>query len=401
METKLLISRSQSNKRICEIYVLDEDVTNIEEIRKKGYAAILDESKENYEIEERKDEVFSVVQFGSFNQFSYKFDFIYDGDQLIVVKLKHGRKLHKLYMKIKNFKIESVEKVVRNEPSYFYSEDEINKLFKISDCASVCIDREFLVPYTTIKFDFNVRVNYVAFEYNLIPNSDIEYVPLSDGNIKIYQDRTYTAYVKIVVIEDEKMHVNEFTKIVDFDGEFDTYVNGSLCDGTVDLSSHVKVKAIHEEDIMLDDRMVRLTGKRKIKLLNVISDKNKHRRVVDSVYLKITNATNNKTITKQLKVPIKSEVNIDKIVIYKKRILDKTAPIFPIKKDKFLEHIILREGGMFSNDYIEGKTNIISNESEDYFIDIQDSAIIYNTYLYTIYIYDDNGRESEPIILVK
>lgn len=397
MEVKLLIPKSQNGNIKHSIYALNE---NIKDISALTPSFKINEETDEAIVQQMKDVTLIRECCGDYDMFSYKHDFIYKETKLIVVKLKYKRKLHKYFIKLNEFRIESIERLINGEPSIFLSDKEIEN-FAINSCSSLCIKRSFMSIYKSAKFDFETYIYNVEFEHDEICNDDFKYIKLSKG-IKVYQETdNATVYIKILSSSEESEKLTEFTKVCPSKIDKELIINGDkVSDFKVNIEDHVKINYITSDDISFDDRKVRLTGERNIKILNVFSDLNIHRRKADNVKLKIKGKNDKVSIEKELNFPLVTTDKINKMVIYKKRILDPTLPIFPIKKDKFLLHVILRNGSNESSDY----TCNVSFESEDsksYFLNIEDNVVSTNKYLYTICTYDEHGREGEPVIIVK
>lgn len=104
-----------------------------------------------------------------------------------------------------------------------------------------------------------------------------------------------------------------------------------------------------------------------------------------------------------------SKVNIDKMVIYKKRVTyldeeDRDKPIEVGDKDAELLKICVRVGGIFYKDAIENMElqpiEVFSDNSRFPLINIKDRCFYSNHYNYTVYLYDEKGKKSKPYCVV-
>lgn len=105
----------------------------------------------------------------------------------------------------------------------------------------------------------------------------------------------------------------------------------------------------------------------------------------------------------------KSEVRIDKMTIYKKRVTNlskeiKKEPISTKDNEAELLKIYVRSGGLYYLDAIENTNNspieIVSQNSNFPILSIKDSCFYSNDYNYTVYLYDEKGNQSDPYSIV-
>jgi hypothetical protein len=104
-----------------------------------------------------------------------------------------------------------------------------------------------------------------------------------------------------------------------------------------------------------------------------------------------------------------SKVNIDKLVIYKKRVTylsdeERKIPIEIGDKDAELLKVYVRLGGIYYSDAIVNMDNqpieILSSNSKLPLIQIKDHCLYSNHYNYTVYLYDEKGKQSDPACIV-
>ncbi|MEG0153367.1 MAG: hypothetical protein RR744_09405, partial [Cellulosilyticaceae bacterium] len=100
-----------------------------------------------------------------------------------------------------------------------------------------------------------------------------------------------------------------------------------------------------------------------------------------------------------------SKVTIDKMIIYKKRVTyldeeDRNKPISIGDKDSEILKIYVRAGGRYYADALENHRGrpieIVSENSRLPVFQIKDRALYSNHYNYTVYLYDEKGKQSEP-----
>lgn len=106
----------------------------------------------------------------------------------------------------------------------------------------------------------------------------------------------------------------------------------------------------------------------------------------------------------------KSEIKIDKMTIYKKRVTNlseeaKKEPILTKDSDAELLKIYVRSGGLYYLDAIENTNKspieIVSQNSNFPILNIKDSCFYSNDYNYTVYLYDAKGNQSDPYSIVR
>ena len=104
-----------------------------------------------------------------------------------------------------------------------------------------------------------------------------------------------------------------------------------------------------------------------------------------------------------------SKINIDKMVIYKKKVTyldeeDRAKPIEIGDSDAELLRICVRVGGIYYRDAIDKvdtqPIEILSDNSRFPIINIKDRCLYSNHYNYTVYLYDEKGKQSKPYTVV-
>lgn len=105
-----------------------------------------------------------------------------------------------------------------------------------------------------------------------------------------------------------------------------------------------------------------------------------------------------------------SNINIDKIVVYKKNVtqLDydkRQEPIQITDNTAKLLKIYIRTGGIYYQDAIlkadYEPIELVSNNSRYPILQIKDNCLYSSVYNYTVYLYDEKGKQSIPYTVVK
>lgn len=100
-----------------------------------------------------------------------------------------------------------------------------------------------------------------------------------------------------------------------------------------------------------------------------------------------------------------NKVSIDKMIIYKKRVTyldeeDRNKPIEIGDTEAEILKIYVRAGGRYYADALENPRNrpieIVSENSRLPIFQIKDHTLYSNHYNYTVYLYDEKGKQSEP-----
>ncbi|MFL8711097.1 hypothetical protein Q3304_10030 [Clostridioides sp. GD02377] len=178
-----------------------------------------------------------------------------------------------------------------------------------------------------------------------------------------------------------------------------------------DLYSKV-IKTITSQEIHSDDSTLITDGIRYVKLPN-IWHKNKRK-----LFYRKSRAFRMKNIYKNISTdyckPIifqdKFEILIDKMLIYRKDVTnlsidEQKKPVDMKDENATIFKIYIRQGGKYYNDYIN---NIEDNDTIEMVVlnsrypllSIKDYCFYSNKYNYTIYLYDEKGNISDPIVAV-
>lgn len=171
------------------------------------------------------------------------------------------------------------------------------------------------------------------------------------------------------------------------------------------------IPPLNTNEISSDDSNLQVYGERIVKLPNLW-----HRDKVSTGYrgnraYRFINELNGEKseVSDVFYINGYSKVNIDKIVIYKKNVTklsesDKYNPIEINDQDSQLLKVYVRSGGIYHADAIIKSEyepiEIISNNSRFPLLQVNDNCLSSNYYNYTVYLYDENDKQSPPYTVV-
>lgn len=389
--------------------------------------------------------------------FSASFDFTYS-NSIITVNLKNDL-LSKAFSYMKIFlggnlvtKIEFYEddKMI----NIITDSDRVNKIIKVLNSNSILILSDY-VNYDIITFDMKVRV----IEFSDTGTANVEAAHgVYDADLKYIETNEYFSFYQDVSTKKNVYHyriitrsakdeisnvsrpvvcevsedANSVSTILECSDDFrntgnptwkhvDTKPNSSdirVLKSNNHMASEI-INVMNAGDINCDDSLVASDGVRRVKITNIWHKENRKRMLRDK---KVFRAKNRKTtVTTKYSEPIviegQIEVLIDKMVILKKNVTtypqaDKSKPIKLNDPSAGTLKIYVRQGGKYFKDFFMNDFESNENEFKDKpvsavtldsrfpLLDIKDSCVYSNIYNYTVYLYDETGKVSEPIVIV-
>ena len=170
--------------------------------------------------------------------------------------------------------------------------------------------------------------------------------------------------------------------------------------------------------IYANDDNLKLQNERELKVTNIWNPYNRKLMLRDKKVFRAINSMGDiKQISDLIEFDDREEVLIDKILILKKDVTeaaDKTAPIALNDGDAETLKIFVRQGGIYYKDFFlnNDNTNDYDEPVPSYIISAvtldsrfpllvtKDNCIYGNKYNYTVYLYDELGKTSDPISVV-
>lgn len=159
-------------------------------------------------------------------------------------------------------------------------------------------------------------------------------------------------------------------------------------------SSNINV--LNSYDIYKDDYLLKAIGERILKIVNPLHINNSDKLYTNPRKFKIVNRKDNTETTKHFlyNPNNRCKITIDKIEIYKREvILDSDKEAIPISGELLLKRFIKR-GGIYKDE--DGEYINLSSE----FLNIKNLCTFAKVYNYTVYLYDERGYISSPIIKI-
>lgn len=181
-----------------------------------------------------------------------------------------------------------------------------------------------------------------------------------------------------------------------------------------DICSNI-IKTIPSYEIHTDDSILVTDGIRYLKIPNIWHKEKRYLFQREKRVFRIKNRLGN--ISSEYSDPIifngSKEVFTDKMIIYRKNVTGleedvQNAALSATDKDVDILKIYIRQGGIYYNDFVNNGMNkdiehlisVIALDSRYPILTIKDNCLYSNRYNYTVYLYDEKGNVSEPIVIV-
>ncbi|MGX9755922.1 hypothetical protein ACWYRQ_06580 [Clostridioides difficile] len=314
---------------------------------------------------------------------------------------------------------------------------EINDIIKIRDNNGFLIKKSN-VEYNKVTLDFSIDVvthidihahgvfdpvvatiegkNYTLFyqmkekqknkyEYRVIskfPSGDIS--ELSNiGICELYENPDEITQVLEVKEDDSK--IIKWKEIKREKASKDINVNKD------DLYSKV-ISTISSQEIHSDDSTLITDGIRYVKLPNIWHKDKRELFYRKSRVFRVKNMYKNISTDycKSIVFQDKLEVLIDKMVIYRKDVTnlnenEQKKPVDITDENAAIFKTYIRQSGKYYNDYINNvednnTVEIVVLNSRYSLLSIKDYCLYSNKYNYTVYLYDEKGTISDPVVAV-
>lgn len=314
--------------------------------------------------------------------------------------------------------------------------DEISKIVVIESNSAVALHKSIVTQYNKITMNLNTKsVPYIDMEsdgvfkpqytvierineYELYPNVNTQFNMFNYAVVGVDSENKITdvSNLSTVVLAENP---NKVEMMVEYSDDYNTmrgeatwnyldkvYAANAYRINKKDMYSRI-IPTYNVHEIKADDSNVEVYSERLLSLPNIW-----HR---DKLYMLYRN--NRAYRLKNVFEGKESEysevfyqegdtkVNIDKMVIYKKRVTyldeeDRNKPIEIGDKEAEILKIYVRAGGKYYIDALKNPRNrpieIVSENSRLPIFQIKDRALYSNHYNYTVYLYDERGKKSEP-----
>lgn len=391
-----------------------------------------------------------IVDNGSeyeYKSYSLPFEFVYKSDFFIFNIGTNVGANPNTRVYVYTGKVSISEVIIKENDNGVYKEtyktsnaEEIAKIVVIENNSTVTLSKSISKDYPVITLAIHTkRMPFVDNESNGVYKhqyssvekiNDYEIHPKLDTQKNIYYYSVIGTHpdgrlsdvsnISAVLLAENPADVN--TIVEASDDYYENRSNASWCEIDKVKASNVyiikkddmysrNIPSLNVNEIKPDDTNVQVYGERIVKLPNLW-----HRDKISTSYrsnraYRFINELNNEKAEESdvFYVSGYSKVNIDKMVIYKKNVtklseLNKKKPIQINDQDAQLLKVYVRSGGLYHADAIikaeYEPIEIISNNSRYPLLQIKDNCLYSNYYNYTVYLYDENGKQSPPYTIV-
>lgn len=389
--------------------------------------------------------------------FSTNFDFIYSNN-IITINLKNDL-LAKATSYIKIYlggtvisKLEFYEEGIKKDT--ITDPVKINKIIRINNSNSILI-QPIYVNYDIITFDFKVRIiEFIDYGSPSIEAAHGVY----DAKLTVLETSKYFSFYQDASTKKNIYHYRIITKsssnaiselsrpVVCEVGESSDTVT-TILESSDDFRSSGKptwkvvesksndldirvlkennqmaseiINVMWPHDIGCDNSLVASDGIRKVKVTNLWHKDNRKRMTREKKVFRAKNKKND-VVTKYsepIVIEGEMEVLIDKMVILKKNVtsltenerkaaiklndpLASTLKIYVRQGGRYFKDFFMNDFESNDNDFKDKPISSITLDSRFPLLDIKDSCVYSNIYNYTVYLYDEIGKISEPIVAV-
>lgn len=273
--------------------------------------------------------------------------------------------------------------------------------------------KDYLLIYQDIKFHKNI------YYYKSIAFNETSITEVSETKVvEITED---TEKIKTLIECSNDYYSSEIPTWNEFREEIEYNPTSEIKIYNNEFASEI-IKNIYDHEINADDRLLFSDGIRVIKIPNIWHKDRRYIMLRPKKAFRIKNISiENETVESIYSEPIAIngdiEILIDKMVVLKRNVtgLPNDVASLPLTfndiKAKVLK-IYIRQGGIYYKDHIIGEyetnnfitykdlTSSVTLDSRFPIISIKDECLHSNRYNYTVYLFDETGKISDPVTTV-
>lgn len=393
-----------------------------------------------------------------YSALSLPFQFCIPGD-MFIIEIKNSVHAEKsdsyaLYIGLNN-----IYKVIKNGTEVSTDQDYISQNFKLNENKNCILINKNIFNNCVASFTGNMRVYYYIDDGNKYDDDCSPsmahgiYKPIiniieTKEYLSFYQEsenRKNRYYYNVIsklsngtiseISNTQSCEVAELAENIEYKLQSTDlyYIKPELEDNDwkdIDKTNPLKEIKIYKKDLVgniiptenfaiyANDDNLKLQNEREVKITNIWNSSNRKLMLRDKKVFRAVNSMGDIIqISDLIKLEDREEVLIDKILILKKDVTEldnKTSPIKLNDKDAETLKIFVRQGGIYykdfflnnnnTNDYDEPVPNYIVSavtlDSRFPVLNTKDNCIYGNKYNYTVYLYDELGKTSDPISIV-